>query len=305
MQYSDDLLIAFCGNPLDRAEDRRGDEDWLAAALHRGRILPVAGGKVLMETSERLAPGWRRHDDIHEALEADGDVVFLGLDIDQTPCFAATVKDDLERPGCKLIDGRSAAMQLSDPARDRGTSGIIAQTLSILAWHRRHRFCAKCGAATSVRRGGYQRWCAACETEHFPRTDPVAIMLVSAGERCLLGRQAQFPPNVWSALAGFVEAGESLEAAVRREVHEEAGIEVGRVRYIGSQPWPFPSNLMLGFIAEAVSETITVDKAELEDARWFSREDVAAAFRGQSDQLIAPPPIAIAHHLMKIWLSAS
>ncbi|MEA2934962.1 MAG: diphosphatase [Variibacter sp.] len=175
----------------------------------------------------------------------------------------------------------------------------------MLAWHARHRFCANCGKPTQVVSGGWKRDCAACETEHFPRTDPVVIMLAIDGERCLLGRQTRFPPGTYSCLAGFVEPGETIEDAVRRETVEEAGIRCGRVRYFASQPWPFPMSLMIGAHAEATSSTITVDHNELEDARWFERDEVARMLvRAHPDRLSTPPPIAIAHHIIRAWVEA-
>jgi NAD+ diphosphatase len=175
----------------------------------------------------------------------------------------------------------------------------------MLAWHARHRFCANCGAATQAVCAGWKRDCPACRTEHFPRTDPVVIMLTVDGERCLLGRQSRFVSGVWSCLAGFVEPGESIEEAVRREVREEAGIACGRVRYFASQPWPFPMSLMIGCHAEALSSSIVIDQAELEDARWFTREEVAAMLmRRHAGGLATPPPMAIAHHIIRAWVES-
>jgi NAD+ diphosphatase len=157
-----------------------------------------------------------------------------------------------------------------------------------------------------VKEAGYLRECDECDAQHFPRTDPVVIMLVHDGERCLLGRQAGFPPKMWSALAGFVEAGETLEDAVRREVMEEAGITVGEVGYHASQPWPFPSSLMIGCMARALDDAITVDRTELEDARWFPRDQVLRALRDPASDVgfFVPPPMAIAHHLIRAWAGA-
>ncbi len=300
-----DLLIAYCGNPLDRAEDRRGDAAWLEAALYKGRYLLVEGRKVAMAPGLHPDFAWLGHDRVAHMIAAGRTCVFLGRDENDRPVFALESfgPDDLSGNGEVFIDGRSIAMQLADPARDRGHTGIVAQALSIIAWHRRNRFCAQCGGQTAVRRGGYQRYCKPCDLEHYPRTDPVAIMLVVKGDRCLLGRQAHFTPRMYSALAGFVEAGESLEQAVRREVHEETGVIVGSVSYIGSQPWPFPSNLMLGFIAEAKSEAITIDPHELADAQWFDRDMARSALAlDPAAPFLAPPSIAIAHHLLKHWL---
>jgi NAD+ diphosphatase len=180
--------------------------------------------------------------------------------------------------------------------------GLVATAKSILDWHRRHRFCAACGTRTAPAQSGFRRDCDSCGAQHFPRTDPVAIMLVARGDTCLLGRQTRFAPGMYSCLAGFVEPAETIEDAVRRETFEEAGVRVGIVRYHSSQPWPFPSSLMIGCIAEATSEELNVDREELEDARWFSRHEVKLMLEGRHPAgLTAPQPIAIAHHLLRAW----
>ena len=303
-----ELPLAFCGNPLDRVEERRGDAAWLERALPSGRFLVLVGDRVCLRGGAPPALKWHDHADIAPRLAAGAECVLLGVDTEATPCFAVSMPDDeWRREGNKdivYLDARSAVLQWADSGADEGQSGILAQGLAILRWHARHRFCACCGALTESRRGGYQRYCSACDTEHFPRTDPVAIMLVIRGEHCLLGRQARFPAGMYSALAGFVEAGESVEAAVRREVHEEAGVRVGRVRYLGSQPWPFPASLMMGFLAEGVSGDITVDERELEDARWVHRDELRKALAGEEGSALRlPPPIAIARHLIARWLA--
>jgi NAD+ diphosphatase len=181
----------------------------------------------------------------------------------------------------------------------------IAMAKSLVSWHQRHGFCANCGSRTSMSQGGWKRDCPQCKTEHFPRTDPVVIMLVTSGDRCLLGRQAQFPPTMWSCLAGFVEAAETIENAVEREILEEANIRCTDVRYYMTQPWPYPSSLMIGCTARAITEDIVVDKSELEDARWFTREEAAAMLAKTHPQgLTGPHPVAIAHHLLANWLKS-
>jgi len=179
----------------------------------------------------------------------------------------------------------------------------IAEAKAMLHWHARHRHCANCGAATTLTDCGWKRACPQCKAEHFPRTDPVVIMLSVDGDRCVLGRSPRFVPTMWSCLAGFIEPGESFEDAVRRETQEEAGIKTRRVRYFASQPWPFPMSLMIGCHAEAVSRDITVDREELEDARWFSKDEVAAMLMRKHPQgLTCPPGVAIAHHIMRAWV---
>jgi len=179
----------------------------------------------------------------------------------------------------------------------------LAEGKALLNWHARHRFCSTCGAATEVVEGGWRRDCPSCRAPHFPRTDPVVIMLAIAGERCVLGRSYRFQPGMWSCLAGFVEPGEAIEDAVRRETREEAGIVCGRVRYFASQPWPFPTSLMIGCHAEACSREIVIDRSELDDARWFDREEVAAMLlRRHPDGLSTPPSMAIAYHIIRAWV---
>jgi len=206
---------------------------------------------------------------------------------------------DLDRRS-DLRKDRAALDGLFDPAE----SGPAAQARSMLDWHARHGYCARCGQPTTLAAGGYQRDCAACGAQHFPRTDPVVIMLVQHGDRLLLGRQARFKTGSYSCLAGFMEPGETVEDAVRREVREEAGITVGAVRYHSSQPWPFPANLMLGCLCEALSTDITMDADELEDCRWFPRADVALMLQDRHPEgLFCPPSIAIARRLIEAWMA--
>jgi NAD+ diphosphatase len=179
----------------------------------------------------------------------------------------------------------------------------IAQAKALLHWHARHRYCANCGAPTRVTQCGWRRDCPRCEAQHFPRTDPVVIMLAVMGDKCLLGRSARFPPGMWSCLAGFVEPGESIEDATRRETKEEAGIDCGRVKFFDSQPWPFPTSLMIGCHAQALNEDIIVERDELEDARWFGKDEVVAMLkREHPNELFAPPGVAIAHHIIRAWV---
>ena len=172
-----------------------------------------------------------------------------------------------------------------------------------MGWHARHRFCPNCGTPTNLVQGGWRRDCPSCKAEHFPRTDPVVIMLPVVGERCVLGRSPRFPKTMWSALAGFAEPGESIEEAVRREVREEVGLVCTRVAYFGSQPWPFPTSLMIGCHAQAVDETIVIDRDELEDARWFERAELRSMLaRAHPQGLTTPPPLAIAHHIIRAFV---
>jgi NAD+ diphosphatase len=205
-----------------------------------------------------------------------------------------------EVAGLQILDLRSIAVQGLVPEAELG---LLAQAKALFNWHRTHGFCARCGAATYPAPSRLRRDCPACAAQHFPRTDPVVIMLVTRGDNCLLGRQARFVPGMYSCLAGFVSQGETIEDAVRREVVEEAGIRVERVRYLTSQPWPFPSSLMIGCLAKATSTEITIDATELEDAKWFTKAEARAALAGNGPFLVSPP-FAISHTLLETWASA-
>ena len=297
------LVHRFAGNPLDRADAERRDDDWLAAAGKdpSSRFLPFNHLNVLLAAGGTL--GWTPESTVRW-LDIDVEPVFLGL-AEGVSHFALDVSQ-LEDPGLQLgleagwrfEDCRMAAMAL--PAEE---TGIVAQARAQLGWHASHRFCSKCGAQTEQRKGGHVRYCPKCEAEHFPRTDPVAIMVIHDDGRCLLG-QPKGPlvrMGMYSALAGFIDQGESIEEAVRREVREEAGIEVGEVHYHSSQPWPFPSSLMIGCLGRAKSTEIRIDDAEMADVRWFTRAEVTAALENENPNLKVPGSVAIAHHLIKSW----
>jgi len=297
--------LGYAASPIDRVAARRGD----AAAMqkfceHEHAGVYVIGGefvvlKALGKQGEPLfTPAEAR------ALGPVRDSVFLGL-IEDAPRFgfgleAQAIESLKTRDDLKITDLRSIAVH--------GIVGPqhlppLAEAKALVGWHARHRFCSNCGAPTKVEQAGWRRDCSSCGAEHFPRTDPVVIMLVIAGERAVLGRSRRFAPTMWSCLAGFAEPGETIEEAVRREVLEEAGIACGRVKYFGSQPWPFPSSIMIGCHAEALSENLVIDRAELEDARWFSREELALMLKRQHPQgLTAPPPVAIAHHIVRSFV---
>ncbi|MEM0943443.1 MAG: NAD(+) diphosphatase, partial [Pseudomonadota bacterium] len=199
------------------------------------------------------------------------------------------------------IDLRSLAMHR---VLSREDLAIVGHAGALMNWHRSNSHCAVCGTPTVIQQGGYRRGCPGCGRHHFPRTDPVAIMLAVDGERCVLGRQPRFPPGMYSCLAGFIEPGEGIEDAVRRELAEESGLEVGRVRYHASQPWPFPHTLMIGCFAEALSDALTPEEEELEECRWFTRGEVESLLnRNHPQGFFCPPPMAIAHQLMRHWVS--
>ncbi len=296
----------FVSHPIDRAAHIRADADKLFAlegdrrarayVMHRDSLLVTQGAdgpRALLTLDEARKFG------------ANPGTIFLGLH-EGAPVFgmgiaASAAEDLMGRQDVGVENLRAVAASGAIPARELST---IAMAKSLVSWHQRHGFCANCGARTSMAEGGWKRVCPTCKTEHFPRTDPVVIMLVTDGDRCLMGRQSQFPPTMWSCLAGFVEAAETIEQAVQREILEEAGIQCTDVRYYMTQPWPYPSSLMIGCTARATTTDITVDRNELEDARWFTRDEaVSMLAKTHADGLTGPHPVAIAHHLLANWIA--
>ena len=301
--------IYFGNSPLDRAAEFRTDGDTLRAFTERAdvKILAIADNAPLAhaQADRRPRPAWLSAAEARRLIGTDTpDWIFLGR-WDDAPYFAV----DAANADREAIEAETGAAFTSlrglaiDGLRSR-EAAIIAQAKALVDWHERHRFCANCGAATDCTDAGYRRLCPACGHNHFPRTDPVAIVLPTMDDRCLLGRSPHFPENVYSAIAGFIEVGETLEAAAAREVYEEAGVHIDEVVYRFSQPWPFPSTLMIGCAARALTEEITLRDGELADARWFTRAEVAAALAGAADAPIAtPPPFAIATQLLGAWLA--
>jgi NAD+ diphosphatase len=295
-------IYCFGGNPLNRASERRRDTAWIDTLLAdpRARILPLIDLRPLTTGGDSPVLHWQPIEPWRDPIARGATLIFLGLDDDQ-PFFAIDAsKSDGEKRDS--FDARTLA-----PLLPGGEAAILAEARSLIDWHSRHGYCAQCGSPTRVTAAGWVRRCPECKASHYPRSDPVGIMLVVRGERALLGRNKRRPGNRFSCLAGFMEPGETLEEAVRREVHEESGIEVGEVRYLACQPWPFPSSLMMGFLCEGLTEKITVDPEEIAEARWFEREDiramVARAATGPDDptQLSIPGPVAIAHHICRRW----
>jgi NAD+ diphosphatase len=296
---------AFVTNLLDRAAHLRAkDEKLFAMEGEPGSRAYVVHRDSLVV--KREANGSRALLSIDEALKlgANPGTIFLGLR-DGAAVFgmgisAAAAEKLLNRDDVAVSELRGMAMQGVVPADQLSA---IAMAKSLVNWHQRHGFCANCGTRTAMREGGWKRECPSCKVEHFPRTDPVVIMLVASDDKCLMGRQKQFPAGMYSCLAGFVEAAETIEDAVRREIFEEAGIRCTDVTYYMTQPWPYPSSLMIGCTARAVSDEITVDLTELEDARWFDRSEARLMMmRTHPDGLAGPHPFAIAHHLLGRWL---
>ncbi|MEW2578702.1 NAD(+) diphosphatase [Streptomyces syringium] len=283
---------------IDRAAHHRLDEAWLSAAWSHPstRVFVVSGGQVLIDDT----PDGRTELVMTPAFEApvtETHRYFLGQD-DKGVAYFALQKDTL--PGRMDQSARAAGLREAGLLLSQRDAGLLVHAVALENWQRLHRFCSRCGERTVVAAAGHIRRCPACGAEHYPRTDPAVIMLVTDKEdRALLGRQMHWPEGRFSTLAGFVEPGESIEEAVRREVAEEAGVVVGDVEYVASQPWPFPSSLMLGFMARATSSDIQVDGEEIHEARWFSRADLRAAF--ESGEVLPPTGISIAARLIELW----
>ena len=275
----------FAGPGIDRADQLRATPERVAelATSPTARQLRWLDGLPAIGEDGRL-----------EWQAVNSPSLFLGIH-DGVPLFSAT-----EQPhsNARAAFDTMGLLTVED-------APLFAAALSLAWWHSRHRFCSNCGHLSEIERAGWSRRCPACSAQHFPRVDPVVIMLAEHEGRLLLGRQPQYPPNRYSALAGFLEPGESVEAAVARELKEEAGIDVADVTYVASQPWPFPSSLMVGCHAAALGDELTIDFTELDDARWFTRDEIAAALAGEPDAAFLPPPrFAIARTLLDHWLAA-
>ena len=311
--------VSFGGSGLDRAAEIRGDIPALAAAMQSpgARTVVLWRGKPLVRGDR---PDLVRLPLDHPVLaEARAEPVLLGREVGEA-VFAHDISawvpagldtaalgsflDQSEQVHPALAEGeRFVELRTLLTRLDPRDAELAATAKAIRQWHATHGFCARCGAASDVFMAGWQRICPSCGGQHFPRTDPVVIMLITRGNSCLLGRSHGWPQGMYSCLAGFVEPGETIEAAVRREVAEEAGITVGPVRYLASQPWPFPASLMIGCHGEALNEEITLDPAELEAARWVTREEVADAFAGRNPEMLPARKGAIAHFLLRNWLA--
>ena len=296
--------IGYITNPVVRHSAER-DPQALAQAVRDPAAAHVllAGDIPILQAGEPgtgLLPA-----SVLSRLPAHREQVFLGTLQDRSIVATLAAPEAVELfqddPAFMAVDLRSIAVRGLVPPEELG---LLAMAKSMLDWHNRHRFCANCGSPTELAQAGFRRDCAACNAQHFPRTDPVVIMLITRGDKCLMGRQPRFAEKMYSCLAGFLEPGETIEDAVRRETFEEAGIRVGAVRYLASQPWPFPSSIMIGCVGEALNDEINFDGEELEDARWFSKDDIRRMLEGTHESFLAPSPIAIANHLIREWVKA-
>ncbi len=302
-------MIPFTGNPLNRASEKRTDQNWIESKRHdpsslilpMWRLAPFVLGPEKSDSPIEL--GLLRPGIADSLASAGAPCIFLGLDGDRA-VFALDESEAADPAKAGPLAGlghfrepRTAAQMAS--IKD---AAIIGQAKAMIDWHQRHGFCPRCGAPTKLMDAGYRRLCDKCNAEHFPRVDPVVIMLAIHGEACLVGRGKQFPRGMFSALAGFVEPGETIEEAVRRELMEEASVKVGEVTYHATQPWPFPSSLMIGCFAKAESRDVKADETELAEVRWIERNVARELIEGKRvDGLGVPPPIAIAHHLIKAF----
>lgn len=297
------LSIPLAEDGLERAAHRRLDAEWLDQAFANPDVLVLImqdGQPLMDESGQRLL--WLGSQ--AGSLSKDATRIFLGEDKNGAPVFALGLPKSFNLEASPIAGlGEFSDMRSAIGVLGKIGANAAATARSMLSWHERHQYCSNCGHPSDIHEAGWKRVCPSCNAEHFPRTDPVAIMLAVRGEKCLLGRGPGWPPGFYSCLAGFVEPGETAEMAAAREVFEEAGVHtrVESAQYLFAQPWPFPSSLMIGIIIEAETEEITIDPKELQDARWVTREECRAILEGQHDEIFCPPPFAVAHHIMKAW----
>lgn len=308
--------VTFGGSALERRAELRASPDQIAKLLNEGGVLPVWRGKPLLQSDTRFPVFLNAdHAVFRDAREGP---IFLGID-HGAPRFARDVSAWIPEAD---IEGLADFNDLSEQTHLEVTEvagfadiranmalfslrvgELLASAKAVLEWHRSHQYCAQCGSKSEMAEAGWQRQCGSCDARHFPRTDPVVIMLITRGNSVLMGRSPHWPDEMYSLLAGFVEPGETIEGAVRRETLEEAGIRVGDVRYLASQPWPFPNSLMFGCAGVAESEEITLDPLELDDAKWVTKEEMMAAVAGQVEGMKPARKGSIARFLIEKWLA--
>ncbi len=309
--------LKFANAPFDRAAHLRKDEEWLKKTIKADDtlFLPFYAGKILCidngEPADAIIPGikisktprkiaWLYNDEIPNFSHCQ--FIFLGEEKGKAR-FAVSIPTSINLESsllADLVEGDLRAISGGISAED---AHFASTSAAILNWHRKHGFCANCGEATQISEAGWKRECPACGTEHFPRVDPVAIMLAVKGDKCLMGRGAQWGERMYSCLAGFVEPGETMEQAAARELFEEAGVvATNNAQYLFCQPWPFPSSLMIGMIVEVENEELTIDENELETARWFSKDEARQIMDGNHPDVDAPADIAVAYHVLKAWV---
>ena len=292
---SNEFEMAFAGGPFNHDETNRSPQ-----AVQKAVESPEARAILLYKGSPALSPDGTlikiKPVDLIGKNMFDPGPIYLGLD-SKTPLFAAPMADETYAAGGEFLNMRLAAGNMSTL-----DLAIAGRARALLDWHANHQFCAKCGKKSDAREGGLKRLCTFCHTEHFPRVNPVVIMLVTSGDKCLLGRGAGWPDNAYSCLAGFVSPGETVEEAVKREVWEETGVMTTGHRYVMSQPWPFPAQLMMGMVCEAENETLTINTKEIEAANWYTKEQVRAVYNKTGTAFARLPKFTIAHHLLKYWL---
>ena len=296
-------MLPFTGNPLDRRSEKRPDAAWIAERLQAGRILPLWQQQVFVRGEKLLSFAAAPREIAFALAGPEAACVFLGLDGDEG-LFALDVSA-AENAGETLKEhGEFRELRAAAPFLRKKDLSILSQAKGLMEWHARNGFCPRCGGATVTGDAGHKRTCSNCGSEHFPRTDPAVIMLATHGEECLVACNTKWAPEFYSTLAGFVEPGESLEEAVRRELFEEAGVKANKVTYHASQPWPFPAALMIGCFAECESKELTLDPNEISHAMWLDKKTALDLLDGRLEGRRGPMKVAIAHHLIRTWAEA-
>ena len=307
----------FSNNPLDRVSYLRSDPEWINKMTtdSKSMFVPFSKGQPFVSTISRLtsknaieneaSPAWFPYSFFDNEIIENSIIIFLGL-LDDIAFFAidlSKIHDAENQANLKDMGSFEDLMALSSQPIESGELAMLGQAKAIFEWHNSHTYCSRCGEKSNMVEGGYKRVCNHCQSEHFPRTDPVVIMLATYNDHAFLGRQKRFPPGMYSALAGFIEPGESIEEAVARELNEEAGIVINNASYHSSQPWAFPNSLMIGCIAESTSEKFKLDEIEIDEGRWFTRTELTNAINvSENSKFFVPPKMAIAHHLIKAFV---